>query len=160
MKFYPRGYEMVIGLASILLILGSPTVAQQKPSTFEMTVSLPEPTMHVGEDLIVKVITSNSTDDTVSAGSGYGVGVEVELMNNKGEDIGIHAMGGKGVEPVVTLHTNKLILKPHSKDDFTWRFKPEPGFLMPGVYRLRVHRRDLKSRMDVYSNTVVLTVVP
>jgi hypothetical protein len=160
MEFYRRGCVRVIVLASILFVLGLPTVAQQKPATFEMTASLPKPTIHVGEDLVVQVITSNPTDGNVLAGSGYGGGVSVDLLNNKGEDIGMHAMGGMGVEPVVTLHTNKLVLRPHSKDDFTWRFKPEPGFLVPGIYKLRVHRRDGKSGTEVYSNTVELTVIP
>jgi len=40
------------------------------------------------------------------------------------------------------------------------RFKPVPGHVLPGVYKLKVHQRDMKSNADVYSNTVELTVIP
>ncbi|MEO6804578.1 MAG: hypothetical protein ABI286_12265 [Edaphobacter sp.] len=159
MKFYRRGSGRFFVLAVVMLFLGRPTVAQQ-PATFGITVSLPESTMHVGEDLLVRVITSNPTDHIVFAGAGYGGGVIVELLNEKGEDLGLHAMGGKSEPPVATLHSNKLAIRPHNNNDFTWRFKPEPGYLVPGIYKLRVHKRDMKSHADVYSNTVTLTVIP
>jgi hypothetical protein len=166
MKITKRKTVRDLALAAVLMLLRQPTVAQEAPTVSQpapvivLTVSLPASTMHVGEDLVIRVITSNATDQIAYAGEGYGVGVAVELLNASGEDIGWHAMGGKGVEPTVVLHSNKLAIRPHSKDDFTWRFKPEPGYIVPGVYKLRMHRLDMKSKVDVYSNTVTLTVIP
>jgi len=150
-----------VGLAIVLSFYSYLNAIAQNATTFEITVSLPSPTMHVGEDLVFETITSNRTDHVVWAGEGYGAGISVELLNEKGEDIGKHAMGGAEDEPVVVIHSsNKVSLRPGSSQKFTVRYKPEPGYLVPGVYKLRLYRRDMSSRAEVYSNTVVLTVVP
>jgi hypothetical protein len=156
-----RKLEWFMVFTIILSAWGRSLIAQQTPpATFQIAVSLPKPTIHVGDNLVVQVITSNPTDHLVFAGTGYRVGVAVELLNQKGEDIGMHAMGGKTVEPVVTLNSNKLAIRPGGNDDFTWQFKPEPGYLVPGSYKLRAHRRDMKGHTEVFSNTVTLTVIP
>jgi len=137
---------------------------QEKPEIV-LTASLPKPTMHEGDDLLVDVITSNPTDHIVYAGSGYGAGVAIELLNDKGKNVGPHAMGRSSSdnaeeEPVAVLHNSRVGLRPNSKQEFTWHFRPEVGYLVPGIYKLRAHRLDIKSHTQVYSNTVVLTVIP
>jgi hypothetical protein len=149
---------------AILILWSGEVMAQQKAATFELTASLPKSTIHLGEDLVVEVITSNPTDHIVYAVNGGAGSVDMELLNDKGEDIGQHAMGNaagvKGRDSGVVLYSRTLSLRPGTKQDLTWRFKPEPGYLVPGVYRLRVHRRDARSQVELYSNTIDLTVVP
>jgi hypothetical protein len=139
----------LMAAAAILMLWSGEVIAQQKVTTFELRASLPKPTIHIGEDLVVEVITSNPTDHIIYAGVGPAGGVDMELLNNKGEDIGQHAMGNaagvEGRDSGVVLYSHTLSLRPGTNQDSTWRFKPEPGYLVPGVYRLRVHRRDAKS---------------
>lgn len=85
----------------------------------------------------------------------------MELLNEKNVDIGLLAMGipgGKIQEPAGILTSSKEVLRPGSNEHFTWRLKPADGYVVPGVYRLRVHQRDMTAKSDVYSNRVVLTV--
>jgi len=155
-------------LRALVLMVALPPVpplsAQaENPATFVLTVSPPEPTMRVGDDLVVDVITTNPTDHVIYAGEGGRVGLAVELLNEKSEDIGLHAMGipgGKIQDTGGTFAPIKIALRPGSKDQHTWRFKPEPGYVVPGVYKLRVYQRDMTSKAEVYSNSVVLTVIP
>ena len=144
-------------LAAAFLVLGNwPLLAAEAPTTFVLMVSVPVPHIHVGEELVLKEVLSNPTDHIVVAK----VGVAVELLDEKGNDVGIHAIGGKRDEPSIDFGPTKQPLRPGSSDEFTWRFKPEPGYLLPGVYKLRIHDRDMQSKAEIYSNTVQLTVVP
>ncbi|MGA3132017.1 MAG: hypothetical protein ABSD59_14515 [Terracidiphilus sp.] len=138
-------------------------VTQQKTAeTFQMQISLPAPTIHVGDDLVIKLVTFNSTGNIVYAGEGCGHGIAVELLDSKGEDIGLHAMGGAGncTDSDVVLGPNKEAIGPGVRIPFTLQFKPEPGYVIAGVYNLRVHRRDVGSGVEVYSKSVRLTVIP
>jgi hypothetical protein len=108
------------------------------------------------------MITSNPTDHIVYAGQGRGGGPEVELLNDKGEDIGVHAVGGVSKRPDsgVVLGPWREAIGPGTHTRDIWPLKPEPGYLAPGVYKLRIHRRDVKLGTEVYSNAVTLTVIP
>jgi hypothetical protein len=108
------------------------------------------------------MITSNPTDHIVYAGQGRKGGPEVELLNSKGEDIGVHSMGGvsKHPESGFVLGINRDAMGPGTHTRDIWHLKPEPGYLLPGVYTLRVHRRDVGADTEVYSNAVTLTVIP
>jgi hypothetical protein len=116
--------------------------------------------MHVGDSLIVKLVTTNPTDHLIYAGQGSNGGLGVELINKKGEDIGVHAMGGVPKEQPRLVHKFKQAIQPGESWTFMVHFDPEPGYLEAGIYRLRVRRRDLASNLEVYSNAVTLTVVP
>ena len=71
-------------------------------------------------------------------------------------------MGGKKSEDTdyPVLASTLLELLPNSSEVFTWQFRPEPGYLAAGVYKLRVHCTDPFLHQEVYSNSVALTVVP
>jgi hypothetical protein len=57
---------MVHAFMIILSLWGRSLIAQQTPpATFQITVSLPKPTIHVGDNLVIQVITSNPTDHIV-----------------------------------------------------------------------------------------------
>jgi hypothetical protein len=160
----PLYRSKVMMVAAVLFTVCTVAAASvDKLGTFTLTLSLPSPTMHVGDDLVFEVNTSNSTDQVLFAAQGGTGGLRVELLNEKGEDVGLYAMGtrdGKIEEPSSYFVTRKMILKPNSKHDFTWRLKPVPGYLIPGVYKFRVRQREIKSGSDVYSNEVDLTVLP
>jgi hypothetical protein len=152
-----------LALAAILLSFRWMVAAQQThPETFVITISLSAPTIHVGEGPVITMITSNPTDHVVYAGQGRGGGPDVELMNDKGEDIGVHAMGGVRTnldsEAVMGPFSEAIGPGRHTRD--IWPLKPEPGYLVPGVYKLRIHRRDAKAGTDVYSNAVTFNVIP
>lgn len=151
-----------VALASAFSLLGWSATAQTTSGTFVIKISLSAPTIHVGEGPVITMITSNPTDHIVYAGQGRGGGPEVELLNDKGEDIGVHAVGGVSKRPDsgFVLGINHDAMGPGTHTRAIWPLKPEPGYLVPGVYKLRIHRRDVKAGADVYSNTVTLTVVP
>jgi len=158
MSLSPR----LLALLAAIVLSGSASIAAEEPGTFVLAVSLPSPTMHVGEELTIKESISNPTDHIAIVGEGQ-AGSTVELVNENGEDIGLYAMGipgGKIIEPSVILNGSKWRLRPGGKYDFTLRFRPVPGYLIPGTYTLRVHRRELKSQIEIYSNKVEVTVVP
>ena len=108
------------------------------------------------------LITKNPTDHIVVTGAGDRGGERVELINDKGEDIGPHVMGNgtKQPEPDMTGGRTSQELEPGAHTRVVWPLHPEPGYLTTGVYKLRVHKLDVKSGAEVYSNTVTLTVVP
>jgi hypothetical protein len=164
MTFYFAQRPKFITLAIILLLCPLCIAATEDSKTMLLTASLPNSVMHVGDDLVVEVITSNPTDHEIYAAEGGRGGLAVELLNESGGDIGLHAMGIPGgrmhAEPGGAFINSKRALRPGSKDHFTWHFKPTPGYVVPGVYKLRVHQRDITSKVDVYSNTVILTVIP
>ena len=163
MHFSMRQVRECILLAFICTQVGRPATAQQtQAGTFVIAISLKSPTIHVGEGPTITMITSNPTDHIVYAGQGRGGGPQVELINENGDESGIHAMGG------VSQHPNSdFVLGPlkegigpghHARD--VWPLKPEPGYLLPGAYKTRIHRRDVNLRVDVYSNAVTLTILP
>ena len=139
----------------------SPATQTSTP-TFEMKISSPTLILHVGEPPIIKLITSNPTDHVVYAGSDARTGIRIELLNEKGEDVGMHAMGkmDKDAEREFVLHSNYVKIRPGLHETLTWSLNPEPGHLVPGTYKLRVHRRDTQLGIDFYSNVVMLTIVP
>jgi hypothetical protein len=132
----------------------------QNPDTFVIKIVLPTPTIHVGDVLAIEETVSNPTDHVVVLGSGVGVGSMVECLNAKGEDLGRQVMGGMKNPAPSTLHSPKRPLLSGDESTRTWRYTPDAGSLVPGTYRLRTHIRDMTSHADVYSNTVVLTVLP
>ena len=151
-----------IALSTAVFIYGLPSPASDSPSTFVIAVSLPKPEIHAGDDLVILEVTSNPTDHTVYIGNGPNVGYVLELLNDKGEDIGLHAMGSpsKNIDNGIILSSDRLSLAPGTNTKFRWKFKPEPGYLLPGVYKLSMHARDMQSKREVYSGTIVLTVLP
>src|SRR6266568_2293136 len=152
-----RGFGKRIAVASVCALFGWTVPAQPStPGTFVITISLSAPTIHVGEGPVITMITSNPTDHIVFAGQGRGGGPEVELLNDKGEDLGVHAVGGVSKHPDsgFVLGINRDAMGPGTHMRALWPLKPEPGYLVPGVYKLRIHRRDVKTGTDVYSNAV------
>jgi hypothetical protein len=166
MRLWPVRKVSISALASVLL--WTPTLlTAQNDSTFVIKVSLPTPKIHVGDDLVIEEIVSNPTDHVVFVGNGPGVGTAVELLNEKGEDLGRYAMGETSKEnheePTVVIHGNKLSLRPGSTNRAVVHYKPTAGYLIPGTYKLRTHihdMRDVTSGAQVYSNTVILTILP
>jgi len=165
MIFNRRRFQPHIVLATILLSFGWIAIAQQTPSdTFTMTISLPAPTIHVGEIPVIDEITENKTNRLVYAGWGEG-GPLVELINSKGEDVSLHVLGNERKDTDNYLRPPVERLQPGYHNRGLWHIRTEQGYLVPGVYKLRIHRLaiingDIKSRVEVYSNTVTLTVVP
>ena len=155
MRFSLVKHVKLIVPGLFIVLCNWPLPAAEPPATFVLTISLPTPNIHPGEELVIKEILSNPTDHVVVAKTG----LTVELLDEKGNDVGIHATGGKREAPSVYFAPTKVALRPGSRNEFTWRFKPEPGYLTPGVYKLRIHDRDMKSQAEVYSNAVELTVI-
>jgi hypothetical protein len=83
-----------VAQAFALSLWGWAATAQTASGTFVIKISLSAPTIHVGEGPVITMITSNPTDHIVYAGQGGGGGPEVELLNDKGEDLGVHAVDG------------------------------------------------------------------
>jgi hypothetical protein len=150
----------------VFLLLALPfwtakSATAQNPDTFVIKIALRMPTIHVGDVLVIEETLSNPTDHVVVAGNGTGVGSMVECLNAKGEDLGRQVVGSSSFEdPVRTFHTPKIPLPPRYESTLTWHYTPDAGSLIPGTYRVRTHIRDMNSGADVYSNTVVLTVLP
>jgi hypothetical protein len=148
--------------AFVLSLQTGPATPSEKPKSFEMTISLPSQQMHVGEQVVVDTVTSNPTDHEVYAGEGRRGGIALELFDASGMDIGRHVMGNykEDQEESPVILSSRQRLRPGYRGEVTFRWKPDAGYLVPGVYKLRVYRRDLGADINVYSNTVTLTVLP
>jgi hypothetical protein len=157
----PRRFQGLMFFVFLISCLSC--AAEPQPNTFVITVSLPKPTIHVGDNLVVEAITSNPTDHVVHAGEGRGGGVGLEIWNSDGTDINAKVRGiskkSNDQDQPFTLAPTKKLMGPGTTDKFIWNFKPEAGSLGPGVYKIRVHRYDMKLRLRVLSNTVTLTVL-
>jgi hypothetical protein len=132
--------------------------------TFTITISLHALTIPAGEIPVIEEITENKTNHLVYAGWGEG-GPLVELINSKGEDISLHVLGNERNDSDNYLRPVAKRLEPGYHNRGLWPVHMEQGYLAPGVYKLRIHRLDIKdgdtkSRAEVYSNTVTFTVVP
>jgi hypothetical protein len=152
------------GLLLVLLTIpfwGTMSASAQKDNTFVITIALPTPAIHVGDVLFIEETVSNPTDHLVSVGEGSGAGSMVELLNARGEDLGPHVMGPAPRDSGYVLNSSNMkLLRPRGSWKVTWHYKPEAGYLVPGTYRLRTYIRDMSSHAEVYSNAVVLTVLP
>lgn len=147
--------------ATTLFLLGSRVAQPQKPASFEIAISLPAKEIHVGDAIVVDTVTSNPTDHVVYGGEGPG-GYGLELLDAKGKDVGRHAMGNFKEEQadLPVLSNRRQTMRPGHTRKITFRWKPDPGYVTPGVYKVRVYRRDVGANIDIYSNTVMLTIVP
>jgi hypothetical protein len=147
---------------AMILLLAIPAFGAIENKTFVITVSLPSATVHADDLLVIEETVSNPTDHVVFLGDGPGVGSTVELLNEKGTDIGRHAMGAspKPNDDAPVIHGNRVAIGPGTSSKAVWRYKPEPGYLVPGIYKLRTHIRDMASKAEIYSNVVTLSVLP
>ena len=149
----------------VLSLSGWMAAAQQEPpTTFQVSITMPVPTIHVGEVPAIEEITENKTDHLVYAGWGEG-GPVVELINSKGEDISLHVLGNQRKDADNYLRPPAKRLEPGYRSRGLWHIRKEQGYLVAGVYKLRIHRLDfkngdIKASAEVYSNTVTLNVVP
>jgi len=159
------GLGMNILFCAFAFISGWRSNAQSSPNgIFTITITLQTPTVHVGESPTVREITENKTDHTVYAGLSEG-GPIVELINSRGEDISLHVIGNERKDTDNYLRPPAKRLEPGYHNRGLWHIRTEQAYLVPGVYKLRIHRLafingDVKSSVEVYSNTVTLTVVP
>jgi hypothetical protein len=148
-----------------VFVFGWSSNAQSFPNdTFAITISLGTSTIHAGELPVITEITENKTNHLVYAGWGEG-GPVVELINSQGEDISLHILGNERKDTDSYLRPTAERLKPGYYNRNQWRIRTEQGYLVPGIYRLRIHRLtfingDVNSRAEVYSNPVTLTVNP
>jgi hypothetical protein len=158
-----RKLTLATVFSAIAMMHGLAGNAQSTPSdTFVMTISLANTKIHIGEVPVMTLVIRNPTDHRVVAGAGRRGGAIVELISDKGIDIGLHVMGNGTKQPdsdFIGGPTSQTIA-PGARTRDVWPLHPEPGYLTYGVYKLRVHRLDVKSGTQVYSNTVTLTVVP
>jgi hypothetical protein len=157
--FYNSGIALVTAFA-FFLQAGS-TTQLENPKSFEMTISLPSPQMHIDEEVVVTTVISNPTDHVLYAGQGRG-GIAMELLDANGVDVGRRAMGNYKKDQLESpvISSGRQALRAGYKREITFRWKPDPGSLIPGVYKLRVYRRDMGAGITVYSNSATLTVIP
>jgi len=161
-----RRIALMTLVCAFAFVSGGESNAQSVPNdTFTITITLQAPTIHIGELPAIKEITENKTSHLVYAGLGEG-GPVVELINNKGEDISLHVLGNERKDTDSYLRPPLERLEPgyHNRGRL-WHIRTEQGYLVPGIYKVRIHRLafingDIESRVEVYSNTVALTVVP
>lgn len=153
--------SIALAVAFSFFLQTSPTTKPQETKSFDIAISLPSSAIHEGEEIVVDTTFSNPTDHEIHVGEGSNGGVAMELIGANGTDIGRHAMGDyqKDQEDLPVIATTRQTFRPGYKRKFTIRWKPDPGYVVPGTYRLRVYRRDLEANRDVYSNAVTLTVI-
>jgi hypothetical protein len=146
-----------IVLACVVPLFVSSAVAQQTTSgTFVITVSLPLPIIHTGEEPLIKMTVANPTSSTVHGAKEY----KVEILNESGSDIAPSAMGLKERPAPMVGDGSRFTLSPGIVSRITWHLPLEPGYLAPGVYKLRVCKLAIASQTDICSKAVTLTVVP
>ena len=158
-----RKLTLATVFSAISMMPGLAGNAQSAPSdTFVMSISLSSPKIHVGEVPVITLTTKNPTDHKVVAGAGRRGGATVELISDKNVDIGLHVMGNGTEQPAPDFIGGRIsqTIAPGAHTRDVWPLHPEPGYLTSGAYKLRIHRLDVKSGTEVYSNTLTLTVVP
>jgi hypothetical protein len=126
-----------------------------------LVISLPTSTIYVADDLMIKVVSSNPTDHVVRRGEGQNGGMDLEAVNEKGENIGPQVSGSANISRVPRPNFGSVVssMKPGHKQSIEWSLRPDPKYLVPGTYKLRVHNRDATTGVEIYSNAVTLTVV-
>ena len=165
MQFCRRRVVLMTLVCALAFVSAWRSNAQSVPNdTFTITISLVAPTIHVGEVPVVDEITDNKTSHLVYAGWGEG-GPVVELINSKGEDVSLHILGNERKDTDNYLRPPAKRLEPGYHKQALWHIRAEQGYLTPGIYKVRIHRLafingEIESRVEVYSNTVTLTVVP
>jgi hypothetical protein len=157
--------------APVLAVVCAFAAAQAARDPYTLNVSLPKPTIHVNSTFPLTVTKTNSTDHRVWACAF----VEFELTDHKGQDIGRHLKGlvikgafampsGAGVVSMPMgpngLADTVIKVLPKSSDYSELQVTPDPGILVPGTYKLRVHCMHSTIREEVFSNAVTLTVIP
>jgi hypothetical protein len=153
----------IIAIGAVALWLVCANNAQQSlADSFVITISLPKSSVHVGGDLEIGLVFSNPTVHIVTMDEGQNGGMDIEALNEKGDNIGPYISGSANANriPRSNFMLNRSTLRPGHKQTFVWDLKPDPKYLIPGTYKLRIHNRDLDKGSEVYSNSVILTVLP
>jgi hypothetical protein len=144
-------------LTGIIFVCGFSSVMGQEQASLSVKISLRNSTLHAGDALLIDVVTTNLTDHIIRVG-----GIKVEAIDKKGKDWGPHIWGDLKDRSIDSsaevLHTATQPLLPGHPVKAIMNLHPDYELLAPGVYRLRVYRREAKSAVETNSNSVELTI--
>jgi hypothetical protein len=142
---------------AVCFLYSQPALFAQEQATIAVKISLPTPTLHAGGALVIDMSTTNLTDHDVLISP-----FEVEALNSRGQDLGDQMAGvseaEKRDEPTEVLRSAVTRIPPHRTGKIRLSLHPSYDSLTPGVYRVRLYRRDLKSKVTAYSNSVEVAV--
>ena len=151
-------------LFNAVFFVGVPLFAQEKqPASFKIEISVPSTVIHLDENIGITMTETNLTDHPVRVGDGVNGGIEIELLDKTGRDLGPFTSGSAFYDP--QAHGGHPL-----SGVFTLRRKSSPKivlyevfsskYLSPGVYQLRIHNRELSTGNEIYSNAIALTILP
>jgi len=156
----------LVSLIIMFLFLSWPVQGQDTSvDTFTVTITFAKSTIHVNEMPELDVVIENRTNHVVYPGWVHGGNI-VEIVNDKGEDIGTHfSRNGNRSSDLAHADEEMLrspvkILRPNGKFSDEVTIDVDRQYLKPGIYKVRVHRLDYVSKKEIYSNVLTLTVLP
>ena len=164
MSFSRTQLSQSLCLLNMALFVAGPILAQgtQSPS-FKIEISVPNSVIHLNENVAITITETNLTGHPVRVGDGANGGIEIELLDNTGKDLGPFISGSAFYDP--GAHPGHSIpsvrtLRTKGNQKFVLYRVFSSKYLVPGVYRLRIHNRELSSGNEIYSNSIALTIVP
>jgi hypothetical protein len=146
------------------LFLGVTIFAQEtQPASFKIVISVPNAVLHLDENVGITMTQTNLTDHLVQVGDDANGGIEIELLDKAGKDLGPLISGSAFYDP--RNHPRHAIpsvrrLRAKSNQTFVLYNVFSSRYLSPGVYHLRIHNREISIGNEIYSNSIALTLVP
>jgi hypothetical protein len=148
----------------MVFLIGCPIFAQEKqPASFRIAISVPNAVIHLDENVGITMTETNLTDHPVRVGDNANGGIETELLDKTGKDLGPFISGSAFYDPrehpshaVPSVHT----LRPKCNEKGVLYHVFSSKYLSSGVYHLRIHNRELSTGNEIYSNSIALTLVP
>jgi hypothetical protein len=151
-------------LLNTALFLGGPIFAQETQSaSFKIAISIPNAVIHLDENPGITITETNLIGHPVQVGDGANGGIEIELLDKTGRDFGPFISGSAFYDPRDhPSHTIPSVSTLRTKGNQTFVLYRvfSSKYLSPGVYRLRIHNRELSTGNEIYSNSIALTLVP
>jgi hypothetical protein len=151
-------------LLNAAFFFGGPIFAQEaQPASFKIEISILNVVIHLNENVGITMTETNLTDHPVQVGDDANGGIEIELLDKTGKDLGPFISGSAFYDPGAHAGhplSGIYMLRPKRNPKSVLYNVFSSKYLSPGVYQLRIHNRELSTGHEIYSNAIALTLVP
>src|ERR1700753_747888 len=142
-----KGLSRVV--VTVALLCSHISSFAQVQATFAVKMLLRTRRIHVGDALVIDMTTTNMADHEVLISP-----FTLEALNSRGQDLGDQVAGvgaaDKGDKHASVLRSGSATrIQPQHTTQIRLTLHPTYDALPPGVYRLRLYRRDRRSHIAV-----------